>query len=147
MPDGSILSGEKESLWDMVKAWYESNPNVEEMPSLIYPVDIFWLADEVTKTIRNTTEIEIAKKYCDKEEEEKGCFKLVYPVSWIMPGGLTVTMEHEEDWSAIKAWYESNPDTEEKPNLVYPVEIVFDNVAIQIINNSDEMEVAKVECE
>ena len=72
---------------------------------------------------------------------------MVYPVSWIMPGGLTVTMEHEEDWSAIKAWYESNPDTEEKPNLVYPVEIVFDNGAIQIINNSDEMEVAKVECE
>jgi hypothetical protein len=148
MPDGSVLSGEKEDLWEAVKTWYEANPNSEEKPSLNYPVDILWLKDEVTKNIYDENEMEIAKKYCDEGKEgNKDCFELVYPVTWTMSDGTNITMSDEEDWDAIKAWYEANSNSEEKPSLNYPVDIEFENGTTQIVNNEDEMVMVKKDCE
>ena len=144
MPDGSVLSGNKEDLWGDVKAWYETNPNSKEKPSLNYPVDILW-KDEVAKTINNDTEMEIVKKYCG--EEEKDCFELVYPVTWTMSDGASIAMNDSKDWDAIKVWYEANPDSEEKPSLNYPVDVIFENGTTQTVSDENEMESIKADCE
>ena len=61
-------------------------------------------------------------------DDDKGdwkCFDLVLPVTYVMPDGSTITVTSDEDdgWAEIKAWYEANPDAEEKPALQYPVDI------------------------
>jgi hypothetical protein len=150
MPDGSVLSGEKKDLWEAVKTWYEANPNSKEKPSLNYPVDILWLQVEVIKNINNENEMEIAKKYCDKDKKDEGkenCFELVYPVTWLMTDGSTITMTDVKDWDGIKTWYEANPNSEEKPSLNYPVDIEFKDGTLQTVNDENEMGIAKKECE
>jgi hypothetical protein len=64
-----------------------------------------------------------------------------------MSDGTNITMSDEEDWDAIKAWYEANPNSEEKPSLNYPVDIEFENGTTQIVNNEDEMVMVKKDCE
>lgn len=143
MPDASVLSGEKADLWDAVKAWYEANPTSEDKPTLNYPVDVIW-KDDVQKTINDETEMEIAKKYCDSEK--KDCFGLVYPVSWTLPDGSTADMNDKNDWDAVKAWYEANPTSEDKPSLNYPVELLFEDGTTQTVADEVEMEDAKKDC-
>ena len=77
----------------------------------------------------------ISKREYDKREQ--GCFELVYPIIFIMPDGTTITVESntEEGWENLKDWYTQNPDNEERPNIQYPVNIIFEDDTIIIINN------------
>ena len=63
----------------------------------------------------------------DYDKGDWKCFDLSLPVSYTMPDGSTITVSNEEDWDAIKSWYEENPESEEKPVLQFPVNVEFDN--------------------
>lgn len=143
LPDASVISGDEKELWEAIKAWYNSNPDVDAKPSLNYPVQVLW-KDEIEKTIVDEKEMEIAKKYCD--QEKKDCFQLIYPIVWIMPDGEELTMEDEKDWDAIKNWYEVHPDSDGKFLLSYPVEILLEDGFQKTIANDEEMEMVKKEC-
>ncbi len=92
-------------------------------------------------TLKESDKLEI------KDSDKDGCFKLVYPVTYTMPDGSAITMNHADDWAAIKAWYEAHPDVKADPVLQYPVEITspkFDGV--KVIHNAEEMAEAKKAC-
>ncbi len=144
MPDGSTVTGNDEAeLETGLKAWYVANPESKEKPALQYPVDVIF-KDEITKTINNDEEMGWAKKACDEKE---ACFKLVYPVVFNMPDGTTVTGNEEEVGAAIKAWDVANPESEDKPSLQYPVDIIFKDEVTKTINNEEEMIMAKKACD
>ena len=89
-----------------------------------------------------------ALKVDDKVTDKAPCFELVYPVSYTMPDGSTVTGNAGELKLAMKAWYKAHPDSKADPVLQYPVEITsvkFDGV--KVINNEEEMIEAKKACE
>lgn len=65
-------------------------------------------------------------------------FDFVYPITYNMPDGTTITVEDREGMSAMKAWREANPDNTERPTLQFPVDVVVDDVTITI-NNEEEM--------
>ena len=68
-------------------------------------------------------------------DEDKGdwkCFDLVLPVTYVMPDRSTITVENENDWDALKDWYEANPESEEKPELQFPVNVEFDDEIITV---------------
>ena len=149
MPDGSDISvnDEKDSA---VYDWYKANDS-EEKPQLQYPVQIIFEDDNesITKTINNEDEMVTAKKDCKDGDWDKGdCFYLVYPLTFIMPDATSITLNDDED-AAIKDWYEVNPDVEEKPQLQYPVDIIYeeDETVTISIANENEMIDAKKECE
>ncbi|MGK0391653.1 MAG: hypothetical protein ACI94Y_004420 [Maribacter sp.] len=151
MPDGTVITGNnKEEIWAPIKIWYEANPDSEEKPTLQYPVDLIF--DEGTeKTIESEEEMKWAKKGCkgkkDKDKEYESCLDLVFPASFDMPDNSVLTANDEKDmWTAIKAWYEVNPNAEEKPALQYPVDVVFEDGNIATINNKEEMIIAKKNC-
>ena len=143
LPDGSSITGNEEEVWTDLKVWYENNPDVEEEAQLQYPVEIIF-KEEIAKTINNEEEMEWAKKAC--KGEKKGCFKLTYPVTYNLPDGSSVTGDEEEVWTAIKAWYEVNPDSEEKPALQYPVDIIHEDGTTETISTEEDMIDAKKAC-
>ena len=84
----------------------------------------------------------------DKDRGKK-CFELVYPVTYIMPDGSTITIENEEGLIALREWYTENPGTEEKPVLQYPVDIIFETEegdSTVTINGEEEMKRAWMGC-
>ena len=81
-------------------------------------------------------------------EKDWRCFELVFPITFNMPDGSSVTIESDEEssWDEIKSWYESNPDSEEKPEMQFPVVIFYDNDTYTL-NSSDELRGAYSRCE
>ena len=150
MPDGSTITVENGEDWDSIKDWYDANPNAEERPELQYPVDIVF--DDETVTINNAEEMNMVKRECwEYEDEGRECFALVYPVTFIMPDGssIVVATDDEDGWEEVKNWYDANPESEERPTLQYPVDIIYranDGDSTVTINNEEEMEAAKDEC-
>lgn len=74
------------------------------------------------------------------------CFRLVFPFTMNMPDGASITLTERADWATVKDWFEANPDNEDRPTLVYPVDISFRNGESRTINNADEMRAAKGRC-
>ena len=80
-------------------------------------------------------------------DDDKGdwkCFDLVLPVTYVMPDGSTITISSDDDnnWTEIKAWYDANPESEEKPALQYPVDISFESregSTTLTVTNDEEM--------
>tara|TARA_B100001109_G_scaffold185353_1_gene152141 strand:+ start:632 stop:1804 length:1173 start_codon:yes stop_codon:yes gene_type:complete len=158
MPDGSLVTVESddEESWAEIKAWYETNRDSEEKPTMQFPVEI--LFDEESLVIENQEEMRSAYQECypkrDTEWSRDGdetCFYLVLPVIYVMPDGSTisVTSDDEDGWSDLKDWYEENEDSEDKPELQYPVDIIVETeegTSTVTINNQEEMAAAKREC-
>ena len=158
MPDGSLVTVEAddEENWAEIKTWYETNQDSEERPTMQFPVGI--LFDEESLVIENQEEMRSAYQECypkrDGEwsrDRDETCFYLVYPVTYVMPDGSTisVTSDDEDGWSDLKDWYEENEDSEDKPELQYPVDIVVETeegTSTVTINGEEEMAAAKREC-
>jgi len=157
MPDGSTItvSSDDDDNWVELKAWYEANPESEEKPGLQYPVDISFETREgsTTLTVTNDEEMRGAYGRCGgRDYEDRECFELVYPVTFIMPDGsnITVATDDEDGWQEVKDWYDANPNAEGRPELQYPVDIVYETNegdSTVTINNEEEMEAAKDECQ
>ena len=148
MPDGSSIIVEEESDYTLLRNWYKQNLNSKEMPILQYPVDIIYKDGKAT-TISNKEEMKNTILDCGKWNADKkdwSCFKLVYPIVYIMQDGTTISMSDEKDWEEIKSWYEINSDIKERPVLQYPVDIIYKGNQIQTINNDQELRTAQEEC-
>jgi len=151
MPDGSTITVtiDDEDGWAELKGWYEQNPGVEEKPTLQFPVEISF--EETTAIINNDDEMRGAYRRCGGRDDKWDCFEIVYPVTYIMPDGstITVTIDDEDGWAELKDWYEYNSDSEERPAIQYPVDILIrteDGETTVTINNQEEMAAAKEEC-
>ena len=46
----------------------------------------------------------------EKDRDDWRCFYMVFPVTFVMPDGSTITVasDDESGWSELKSWYESN---------------------------------------
>jgi len=86
----------------------------------------------------------ISKK--DYNKRDSDCFELIYPVTFIMPDDSSITIVNEEDWEDLKKWYDENPDSDERPSLQYPINLVFEGGNTIIINDNNEMSEAKSNC-
>ena len=149
MPDGSTITVENEEDWDTLKDWYETNPGSEEKPELQFPVNVEFDDREGTTNVVVNNEEEMRGMYSrcggGRDEEDKECFDFVLPVSYTMPDGSTITVENEEDWSAIRDWYEANPESEEKPELQFPVNVEFDDETVTV-DSAEELRELTQEC-
>ncbi|MCP4457291.1 MAG: hypothetical protein GY816_04580, partial [Cytophagales bacterium] len=128
MPDSTSIAMESDENWDDVKAWHDANPDSEERGSIDFPVDIT-LSDGTTVTVNSEDELESANADCRGERGGKGgrCFEIVFPFTLIMPDDSTITLESHDDKNLVDAWYDANPDTDERPAMVYPIDITLED--------------------
>lgn len=146
MPDASTITLESDDDWSLVRSWYEANPDATDRPTFVFPFEVTF-GDE-TLTISNEDDLEEAKSNCEVDRRRGRCFELVFPVTFTMPDGTTnITLASRDDWSLIAAWYEANPDAENRPDLVFPVDITYRNDSTITVNSAEEMHIARAVCE
>mgnify|MGYP001159938636 FL=1 len=159
MPDGSTITVETddESGWSVLESWYNNDENEAE-PSLQYPVDIVLETEEgeETVTINSEGDMNSVEEACRgeleeyDEENEVECFEYVFPITFEMPDGSTITVEDEEGWFLLRRWYEENIETDGEPSLQYPVDIILeteDGESTLTINNGAEMDAVYDNCQ
>jgi hypothetical protein len=142
MPDNSVITLENRADKALIRTWYAEHPDVTEKPELIFPIEIEY-QDGTVATINSQNELETARQECRTVR----CFDLVYPFTVTMPDDTTITLNSEDDRVLIRAWYADNPGVHERPTLVYPIEIVFQDGSTQTIHNSEEYQAAKDSCQ
>ena len=154
-PNGNTYTFEDE---ESVKEYYEAY-EIDEDISVVYPINITDNDGELI-VIDSDERLKEAYKDCYGRGrdwvENKKCFSLVYPVSYLMPDGTTIEIsaDDEESWTELKSWYDDNPNSDERPSLQYPVDIIYEidveegtqDVRVVTINSEDEMTSAKEEC-
>ncbi len=144
MPDGMAITLESDEDWDDVKAWHDANQDIHERGSIDYPVDIT-LNDGTTVTITSDDEMESATADC-REGRVGRCFEIVFPFTLTMPDGSSITLESHDDKNLVDAWYDSNQDTDERPSMVYPIDIILEDGTSQTISTEEEFDAVKEEC-
>lgn len=75
------------------------------------------------------------------------CFEFVFPIDFIMPDASSITLTSKEDWTLIKTWYEENPDITDRPELVFPVDVILkEDGSTQTLIDTDELNTVKDSC-
>ncbi|MEM6967139.1 MAG: hypothetical protein AAF573_20420 [Bacteroidota bacterium] len=148
MPDETTIVGNDEKeVWTAIKNWYEDHPDVKAKPELVYPVDIEWKNEDV-QTINDEDEMIQAKKDCKDGDKKETCFELVFPIAVTLPDGTIVAGNTKKELDkTIKTWYKDHPNVEVKPNLNYPIEIIFDDGSTQAVDDEEELATVKDTCD
>ena len=146
------LFKKKECKWEIVSGIMEFYYDGE----MVFAVDfgdgncdgvatVSWLDDE---NILQSQVVNVWKlfKKPDNGDKRKKCFEFVFPVSYTMPDGSSITIESKEDWSLLREWYENNPAYEEKPALNFPVDIEYRDGNTSTINTIEELREARMDC-
>ena len=88
----------------------------------------------------------LKSKRNSRKEEGLKCFELIFPITFIMPDASSIIIEEDDDYAMLRYWYANNLDTEVKPVLEYPVNIIYKDGNTEIVNNSGEMQSKKINC-
>lgn len=76
-----------------------------------------------------------------------GCFEFVFPVSISFEDGSTASVDsYDEMGTAIRAYFETNPDADTRPELVYPLEILTSDGELQTIDSAESLRAVGAEC-
>ncbi|MBT8231593.1 MAG: hypothetical protein HKO66_09105 [Saprospiraceae bacterium] len=151
LPDDSVIEVSSfVDAKDQIQAWKEANPDVDGRPSVIYPIEVITMDGE-TVSIESKSEIKDLLKECrsnfDGPRGHKACFKLVYPISVEFPNETVAEFQTPRAMkNALRVWKRLNRDSDERPHLVYPLTIEFEDGSTQVINSGEELKAAKQAC-
>ena len=147
-------SAEVESMEDLkatVKAWKEANPDATTRPSLEFPLEIMTQDGEIV-SVESVEELRALRKECRENFMNNGgghgpCYKVVYPVSVEFPDGEVQSFDDRKSLKmALRAWKQSNPDSTERPVLVFPITVVDKDGNEIVVDSKEELKALKEDC-
>ena len=104
----------------------------------------------------STISTEIIENYVDESVEaversgsagRGGCFEFVFPISIELPDGSSVSVDSYENLrSTLRTWKEENPESEERPALGFPIEVISEDGAVITIADREELIQLKRSC-
>ncbi len=151
MPNGSTITGNNEEELDVaIEAWYEDHPDFVAEPTLQFPVQLAFDDIDELVTVNNEDELEEFEEDCEGDDDEwEECFDFVYPITFVMPNGSTITGNNEEELdAAIENWYDNHPDFVAEPTLQFPIQITYEDQDQPVtINDEEELESAYEDCD
>ena len=140
----SYTANDYQEFRDAMKANYEETGE-KQKPVFVFPIQIqFGRGDEVeTVTVNSDDELKEAFQACRGEEDDKKCFTFGFPVSFTMPDGSVLTAEDEKDLvEKMGAFYESYTGEKKRPEVVFPVDLIFEDGSSLTVNSPEEMKQA-----
>ena len=140
----SYTANDYQEFRDAMKANYEETGE-KQKPVFVFPIQIqFGRGDEVeTVTVNSDDELKEAFQACRGEEDDKKCFTFGFPVSFTMPDGTVLTAEDEKDLDEkMQAFYESYTGEKKRPEVVFPVDLMFEDGSSLTVNSPEEMKQA-----
>ena len=140
----SYTANDYQEFRDAMKANYEETGE-KQKPVFVFPIQIqFGRGDEVeTVTVNSDDELKEAFQACRGEEDDKKCFTFGFPVSFTMPDGTVLTAEDEKDLEEkMQAFYESYTGEKKRPEVVFPVDLMFEDGSSLTGNSPEEMKQA-----
>lgn len=144
-----------ENLHETIVTFFEESgieKSKENRPELVFPIQVLNEDGEIID-IASQDELKDLKKECPRTGKCKGkrgrgfkCFTLVFPIS-ITIDGVDSTFDNKEDLKeAVKAYKEEAGADAERPTLVFPVTVEYDDESQVTVENLDELKALKEAC-
>lgn len=141
-----------DELQTTIQAWKDANPDATERPTFVYPIEVLSEDGELI-SIADRQELKALKRSCKKDKKgKKGCkepcFDIVYPLTVSFPDGTTAAAaDRSELKTLIRDFKDANPDATEKPEIVFPIEVIItSDGSIVTVNDKDELKALKQSC-
>jgi hypothetical protein len=147
-PDGTSLEvADADELKAAFRAWHDSGADSLGRPTIQFPITIT-IRDRVL-TINSFEQLKRASRLCrDRPTDVQRCFKIVYPVSLELPNGVIVEVGSlRAQLQVIKRWKTTHPDSDERPVLVFPIEVIFRDGSTQTVDSAGELQALKEACD
>ena len=138
-PDGSTAEAvDGEALRNLIIDWRVENPDATERPSFAFPIEVE-LPNGNTVTVEDAEMLYELREACQRPCRPLigRCFRFIYPLTVSLPNGETVDANNAQQLKTIiRTWRQNNPDSEERPSLVYPfqVELQEDDSVVTVEN-------------
>jgi len=157
-PDGTETSlGSDQELDDALDAWFQANENAESYPTFKFPIQVSLSAgtiqdvnseEELEELIYNCYDYEECEYLEDYEGEiEDLCFSFSYPITISFPDGTTQSVDNDSTFeNLVEQWFMTNGENAEDPTLVYPVDLILEDGALQTVNSDEELYAVLDEC-
>jgi hypothetical protein len=72
------------------------------------------------------------------DRQHTDCYELVYPITYLMPDDSKITGNDEASLgTAIREWYADNPNSEVRPTLEFPVDVIIGDAILTLENHED----------
>ncbi len=156
--DGTIAEvTDYENLHETISTFFEENDiekNKENKPTLIFPVEVLNQEGEIIQ-VTTQDELRELKSECPREgkcksgKKGKGfkCFDLVFPISVIIANQTLSFDDKASLKAAIKAYKEDTGDEAERPELVFPLSIIYEDGTITEVVTKEELKALKQACQ
>lgn len=102
--------------------------------------------DAVAESAELLAEQTIAEIQEETATGKQGCFELIFPVSLDFDGTVYEFMSFEELKEAIKEWAMNEPSFENRPMLVFPIEILTEESELITVESEEELIELIAEC-
>lgn len=145
-----------ENLHETVKAWFEANDvekNRENRPQLIFPIQVLNQEGEIVDLASEDELKELRSECprigkCKKGKRGKGfkCFSLVFPVSVTIDGEVQSFDDRMALKAAVRAYKEEAGDDFERPTLVFPVTVEYEDETQVEVASQEELIALKEAC-
>ena len=149
-PDGSsVTANDVDELIAALRTYHASADTTDGHPTFVYPLTI--TIRDSTFDVNSQEELKRAIKLCKPDRPGHGnrpCFSIVYPLTIEFPNGRTLEVANRKEYrEALRRWKSNNPDSTERPVIVFPIEIEYEDGTIEIINSAEDLAMAKEECD
>jgi len=152
----TAITTDYENLHETISAWFTTNDvekSRENKPSLVFPIEVINEEGEVIQ-VTSEEELKALKAECPKEgkckrgKRGKGhqCFDLGFPISVTIDGETLSFDDRESLKEAIKAYKEAAGDDAERPELVFPLSVEYDDGTITEVDSKEALKELKEAC-
>ena len=145
-----------ESLHETVVAWFEANDverSKENKPQLVFPIQVLNMEGEVVD-VASQDDLKELRSECPKRGKCKGrkgrgfsCFSLVFPLSVTIDGTDQSFEDRASLKEAVRAYKEEAGEDAERPTLVFPITIVYEDESQVVVESQEELQELKEACQ
>ncbi|MDF1694965.1 MAG: hypothetical protein P1U56_04000 [Saprospiraceae bacterium] len=146
-----------QNLHQTVRAWFEENEvekSKENRPQLIFPLQVLNKEGEIID-VASEDELKELKSECPKigkgKKGKKGkgfkCFSLVFPVTVTIDGTDQTFEDRMALKTAIRTYKMEAGEDFERPTLVFPVTIQYEDETQVEVADQDELQALKEACQ
>ena len=144
LPDGTSKdASDLDALKEIIRDWKANHSRKDGRLKLEFPFDVE-LSDGTILTIEDSDQLMELKKQCvrdhRKDKRKRPCFKLVYPVTLLLPGGVSVEVGSKEEMKrAILQWRKDHPFARLRPHLEFPFDVELEDGTIETVEDLDKL--------